>query len=525
MISARLEGKPGLNLDIKQEKTGQAVKEKSEYVPEDPDLDRDITRLHVMARTGELPSEDAERQINTYLLAAACANSRLENTRIKSRWLIMRLNDAPQAANLPDLGQVLHRVMMRSPIPCSLSKVVEQSIPCFRHSMRVIPYTDSQPVLISLVMATLLGTYPMNAKKTVFGVRVEFFRRIHSLLTASPEAQTRFCAENEPVVLLSCMEYVSRIGPVFFPVQHAFMTSCDASTAAFMRRIPSLCDELRQALNEQGGMPWPVLRQTCFELVQKVSRFKRCHRSVQRIQQQPQTIQDSVVAHWEAPFLPSRREHEYRLLASGLGLNQTTIQYIQQSLGVWPLPKNLTGMQIRALLSQDGATKRVSFLKTHRYVCMHCAVVQKNATWPKLRLNVSIQRVVCTACMKPDIIHVNLLGRILWLHKTFYYFCPCCTTVQPYTGEGITWRENEGCAHVPEARSKSRRGKTQCLFCSEPAGGGTVERVDHLTGEMHSFHYCQRHMPRHEVLRDCHNVQDMRRAHARMPRGLFHGKL
>ena len=304
-----------------------------------------------MARTGELSSEDAERQINTYLMAAAFVSKKSPHN-MNPRWLIMRLNDAPQAANLPDLGQALHRVMMRDPIPCSLSKVIEQSIPCLRHSMRVITYTDSQPVILSLVMATLLGTYPSNAKKTVFSVRVEMFRRMHSLLTSSPEEQTRFCSENEPVVLLSCMEYVSRIAPLFMPVQHAFMTSCDASTAAFLRRIPPLCDELRQTLNEQGCMSWPLLRQGCLELVQKVSRFKRCHRSIPRCHAQPPCQHENIVAHWDAPFLPSMREHEYRLLASGLGLNASTIQYMQQSLGVWPLPNNLTKIQVQTEIAR-----------------------------------------------------------------------------------------------------------------------------------------------------------------------------
>ena len=356
MTSARLEGETGskpenANRDAIDCLPGDpCVKNDAiEYVPGDPCLNRDIAILHEMARTGELSSEDAERQINTYLMAAAYAGRECTK-HVNPRWLIMRLNDAPQPANLPDLGQALHRVVMRSPIPCSLSKVIEQSIPCFRHSMRVIQYTDSQPVIISLVMAMLLGTYPANAKKTVFSVRVEIFRRIHALLTSSPEEQTRFCAENEPIILLSCMEYMSRIAPMFMPVQHSFMNSCDASTAAFMRRIPPLCDELRQMLNEQGCMPWPVLRQACLELVQKVSRFKRCHRSVPKGHAQTPEQQENIVCHWDAPFLPSRNGHEYRLLAYSLGLNAATIQYMQQSLGVWPLPKNLTSIQVKPKL-------------------------------------------------------------------------------------------------------------------------------------------------------------------------------
>jgi hypothetical protein len=37
----------------------------------------------------------------------------------------------------------------------------------------------------------------------------------------------------------------------------------------------------------------------------------------------------------------------------------------------------------------------------------------------------------------------------------------------------------------------------------------TALRVDHLTGEMQEFHYCQRHAPRSETARMCVNARQM----------------
>jgi hypothetical protein len=55
--------------------------------------------------------------------------------------------------------------------------------------------------------------------------------------------------------------------------------------------------------------------------------------------------------------------------------------------------------------------------------------------------------------------------------------------------------------------------------CSELALAHAVRRVDQLTGEMHEFHYCQRHTPRPEAVRLCVNARQLGALGTQMPRG------
>ena len=356
-----------------------AIDDEESYIPECPELDREVRQIHALARRGLVPVDAAERQLNTYLLAAAWA--RQPARALPPRRLVLPLTDAPHHGLLPDLGQIIHRVLARDPVPCALSAVVEQCIPCFRHATRVICYDrDSQEPLLSLVLALALGLYPGTVKRPGFCTRVRLYEEVHRLLTAPAAVQAEFCAAHEDVLILACMEYVARVVPVHMPVQSQLLTGEDSATAGFFRRIPVLCDELRQWLDSGGGLGdafWPSVRAACAVRVERVSRLKRCHPPHERDahaagvpaagQGEPgSTSRGTIRAHWDAPLLADGTPDEYRLMGLGLGLRGGVLQHIQRELRVSQLPPNLRDMQIRSVERAARSSGDAAYLQTFR---------------------------------------------------------------------------------------------------------------------------------------------------------------
>jgi hypothetical protein len=476
------------------------------HVPACPRLDAEVERLHWLARHGHIAPEHATRQINTYLLAAAGPPP-----GVPPRWLLLPLTDAPHPATLPDLGPALSRLLSRSPYPLALSAVLAQCIPSMRSASRDIGFRDSQAVCINLVAALLLGTYDPPVRQPTFATRARLYRRLHAVLTSGPAEQTAFCVRNEPAVLLACMEYLARVVPAYMPVQAALLTDDDAPTGAFFKKLPAICDEYRQQLEAQPeGLAWAGLRGQCLELVERVSRFKRCQRPRPARRAQPRlTLPGGAVAYLVAPRLLSDSADEFGLLGLALGLDGPALQAVQRCVQVHTLPSNLRDAQL-ARLAGAGLCRRTAYFRTHRHLCIQCVLAHRHVDALRCRLDTVSQGLVCATCLQGDLVCVDLLGRVLQVHDEHFILCPACLTVQPYRADERTWADT--CTHA--APPAPRPPRPSCCVCLEAGPALALQRVDHLTGQLHTFNYCPRHAPRHETARSCANVAQLARHHA-----------
>jgi hypothetical protein len=150
---------------------------------------------------------------------------------------------------------------------------------------------------------------------------------------------------------------------------------------------------------------------------------------------------------------------------------------------------------------------------------MNCSLHHKHHQTPRLRLDTIEQKLVCATCMKSDLIHVNMLGRILRFKRQHFYLCPSCVSVQQYMGQGEqpwSWggasdTSKPKCPHLhgQQAVQGGGRKRRSCEVCSEAALAHGVERVDHMTGRLQYFFYCQRHFPRLDILIKCINARQM----------------
>ncbi len=481
------------------------------FVPDNPSLDREIRALHHLARTGVIPTDVADRQLNTYLLAASPA------AHGPSRGLlVLPITDAPHYSQLPDLGTFIHRVLVRSPLPGSLSALLQYCVPCLRHAPRQLLFEDSQDALLNLVLALLLGLYPGGAvKRPSFRVRSGVFHRVHTLLTSARAVQSEFCRANQNILLLACLEYVARLMPLHMPAQAAFLASKDAAAMAYFRRIPAMCDELRLALDEPDGAGWPQVQCACTAAIERVSRLKKSNTAAQA---RPQAIEPAAVrqsgslaAYWSAPcLLGAPSLDEFRLLGRELGLNGSLIHHVQQEMQIFPLPQNLCRLQLESLARKRVGASGSAYLRTRHFVCAHCALLHKGVAPPRLRLDTLRQRLVCSTCTGTELLSIDMLGRVLRHRRKCFVFCPGCASIQPYQGEeeaAMFWTA-DGCTHRHAAKGGGRQ-REACCACTETAGPNPVERVDHLTGQMQRFFFCQRHTPRHDELASCVNARQI----------------
>lgn len=476
-------------------------------------LAREIQALHALARSGEIPTDVAERQLNSYLLAVGS-----RSPGVSPHLLVLPITDAPHHSLLPDLGYVVHRILSQNPLQCSLSGVLQHCLPTLRHAARPVTYEDSQDVLLNLVLALLLGLYPGGGvKKPCFEARAVLFTRLHGLLTASPEEQTLFCRGNHALVHLACMEYAARVLPANSPSQTAFIHERDPSTTVYFRRIPAVCDEFRQSLDTAEPPPWLEIRSIAHAAVERVVRLKKAGgpshaRDPAGLDPALLRPQANLAAYWTVPFLGGRPSpDEFRILGQGLGLAGPLIRHIQQEIQVFGLPGNLRRIQVEAISKAGIPGRAQTYTRTRHFLCQHCSLQHKSCLPPKLRLDTIRQALICSVCSSKDIISIDMVGRVLRHKRQSFVLCPGCVRVRQFKGheEMRAWFLGS-CqhSHVP-GRSSNVKDRPVCMACPEPANQHQIERVDHLTGAMRPFFFCQRHMPRSDELARCLNARQL----------------
>ena len=307
-----------------------------------PKLDREIHALHALARSGVIPLDTADRQLNSYLLAAA-----RPIPGVPPRLLVMPIADAPHHSVLPDLGNVIHGILTHNPMPGSLSSVLEQCLPAWRHSTKPITYDDSQDVLLNVALALLLGLYPGGTvRRPRFEARAKLFARIHQLLTDTHESKTNFCRKHPAILLMACMEYTARVLPVNIPSQHAFIQERDPSTAMYFRRIPVLGDEMRESLDTIEPPDWSDIQSFAASMVERVTRLKKTGptqtpRECTATEIPQRLPREEIASYWDVPRLQGTPSiEEYRVLGLGMNLQGNTLSYMQRNVQVRALPSH-----------------------------------------------------------------------------------------------------------------------------------------------------------------------------------------
>jgi len=276
--------------------------------------------------------------------------------------LVFSADDAPQLANLPDLGPALRDCLMKK--KCNGNSLVHHlqgCLPVAKSACKAPPVDQpSCCIMLHVLLATLLGLYPNCVKKPPFAVRARIFARVHGLLTACADAQAAFAAQHRPLLVFALAEYTCRLIPVYFPAEHESMCSNQA-VLAYFEQGPAIFDAFRQECVDDGMEPWAKLAASAQEAHEKLS---RTYRSKCRLSQQlkkPPHCETSIEAlraalecqrmvsygcHWSNESLMST---EYAALLSEKGLERD-VAAIHSLVKVAELPGSIKSMQVSLVL-------------------------------------------------------------------------------------------------------------------------------------------------------------------------------
>jgi len=482
------------------------------FIPANQGMDAELLRLNESARTGGTSMREAERQMNRYLLAGCVLAA--DPSFPRPEWLVLTPDDAPQPANVPDLGHAIRHVFCkRQHSECS-QMLIEYVIPCFRQHGAFTPYAVGLTPCLNVVVAFMLGLYEGALRKPSFHVKQHYFGKLHALLTASDADRQRFCRENPNILLASMAEYLTRLLPQYFPVEYEQLLQ-QPMMHYFFERVPLFSDEIRSQ-NETRVGTWAQLDAACAAFMEKIGRLKR-HRGL-RPASLPRRPRGSEEPHssryWSLPLLADNSPQETTLLAQSHGLHAGRLSAVQSILQLYVLPGSLRQMQERALAALRDSRK--AHFSTKVYVCSTCVDILQPRN--SLRLNTTTGGIICAACKTQSIILVESLGRILVTREgAKLMWCPYCASVQKYS-ESVPWWTGS-CAHAPPQESPQAppRGSEGQLHrhvchkgqCNNAQARKSVSRVNHLTGELYQFWYCSKHQPSERDVRHQCNVRDM----------------
>jgi hypothetical protein len=468
--------------------------------------------LHLWARDGVCSQYVIEHRLNAYLALPGLMKNH-EFFRSKPWMGIMFSDESPCMENVPDLWVIMRDTLKNIVNPRKktmdknmLHMIFMQAIPCF-HQNNKQPVVDMYISIVwNVLLALLLGLYKNANKKPHFVLRVRFFQKIHQLLTSSMEIQEQFFLKHTSLIVLAFMEYIAQIAPQFWPVEHEFLVS-NNNLDIFFAKIPLICDEFRVM---DVHVTWDDLEKEAASKIHKCSRTRRLNKSdflVTETKRAACNVRDFL----ECPVLMhSLNMNEYKLLSHGFRIPVDVLKNGHSLIQVHVLPKNIKEIQISKLQDKYKCVK-LQYMNSRLHLCVHCTY-HKNNLHHKFRLNIHKEKLICSECMRDDVISVDVLGRSMVVHGNTYILCPICCTVHVYQGDGNSWISS--CKSYIKQEKQEKIKCDVCGDCSVNANGGfqgnTYERINQLTGAMETIGFCFKHQPNDYAVNNCVNIHQMK---------------
>jgi hypothetical protein len=330
-------------------------------------------------------------------------------------------------------------------------------------------------------------------------------------MTSSTEAQIEFAKKHESLLVFACMEYVTRVAIEYMPVEYEFLKDMGAM-ACFFERVPLMCDEYRQTIDENKTLAWGSLNELAGTYVDKITRLKRRQKLLRKDPSSVSLSPEEIYSCMDVPILRGLDSTEYGLAGNCLGISPDVLSHTQQLLVVHPLPTNLWGIQwqrlVESLKQRPGTTYRQLYMQTRMHICLAC-MSQKAGGGRVFRLDTLTQKLICANCFSDQILSVDLLGRTVRAKSITYYMCPSCLTLQTYQGNELMW-STDSCPHEPHVKQDQKRAaKSICDMCDDAATPTRWDRVDFLTGKIETIRCCQRHTPSWEESKYCTNTRQL----------------
>ena len=421
---------------------------------------------------------------------------------------------------LPDIGKDIRELFYPRKHKNLILYLIEYSLPYIKHNRLSLPSMNSinsNSVLdfSRIILGSLLGIFPHCKRKPTWPIRVQIYDFFHKMMTSKTIAHIyAFCDDNIPLLRISIIEYfvyfIQQNMPVESMLNETYVKDCSISMMHMYGNILFITDSFRQSclqkdfclqkINAAAVLAVERLNRLCKG---KTGRNKKNHkenlRDFHNFFQKctPQQITETI-------NLPCIRHCSYTLQMQSNIKDLNQIMYakmFQQNIVATSLPKNIVFEQFKAVENKL-ITKGSRVLQCmNLHVCFLCSCLKGPSN--AIRFNEDERTVLCDVCKcSKYLIKINLVGRILKVFDTHYYFCHFCCKVHPWRHDGS---EFICCSHQ---KPNTQVGKKRCIFCDK-LQCETINVLDDRIGVMQPVHLCRWHMPYDHVIPYIHNLDSL----------------
>ena len=454
-------------------------------------LDAEFRVLHEQLRLGR---EDAQLEIDRRLHACAAADGGWARHPVFGRlpisWLYTAREDTIQFRRLPDLMRFLSNSVLRQRWTGSLFDVLfHNSLPCLKRG-RLLPLpTTNDPgatvACVNVLHGTLLGLYPTCAKHPVFHVRRALVVGLRVVATASPEARVQFLESVPHLVRLCFLEYTLNVTHEFCPQEiEAYVQP--RPLASFVGAVANVCDYFRTDALQTTVLTWSRLEAVAQQCLERFART--CRMRATRVPVVGTVAARRVLAAWRKSELHQPRRYEVlataleqpkTTLAGGLralvageteagGTLAAVVEALQTNVSTHALPRNLVAASAAALRNAIARDPYRVHCASKLHACMWCLNRPTgNPLAQRLRLDTETRSLSCATCGPgAPVIRINLLGRLLRVGDSYFYFCAKCRSVHVWGGAGTEFGEGPctRAGRAPESVPPAPHDQTLPLF-------------------------------------------------------------
>jgi len=260
-----------------------------------------------------------------------------------------------------------------------------------------------------------------------------------------------------------------------------------------------LCDEFR-SLN--GDEAWDQIEALASAITEKSPRIRNKLAQAEKTHTERLSEKDLMRA-LQCPYLLSPTKDDNLMLAHSFGIRASVLSKVHSLVRVHDLPSCVAEVQ-RASLRENVNNPMAAWMRSRLYCCMSC-LAQKAVLEKDFKADILSSRLVCEKCRSANVICVDLLGRVAFIMRKNYVFCPACVSVHEYSASSGAWPLR--CCRP--AQERVAPPLAACCVCQETHQVTGFERVSHLTGGLETLFYCARHQPKPDLAALAVNVRQL----------------
>ena len=399
-------------------------------------------------------------------------------------WMVLDYDDTFHYWNLPDLCPVIRATLMGL-CPCLHLQKLFNMFLCGKRYRRLVNTADTTVQLSAAVINTLhgllLGLYPFNERRLELAQRAAIAGRLRQAM--STRTHVEMIASHPCLMCLSLIEYVVNVVEDFCPVEWGMIGLVQGGRSQCLAACEAFRENAVVAAVESAEF-WGRLEQDAVGVVAALGKYfkgahfyQHHHRSAapSASAHLAMAISSRVIQNTASVFGQLKAAYPHITFKQAEALEEIwTTVYVRR------LPAHTTMCQMEALDKTTMCAFREKEMHTFP-VCLACCLRKVDVLKCLFRYDCVSCELICNECMHSRyVVHVNMLGRVLYVRDRVLILCDRCLRPR-------YWDQQCEC-HVAEAASVPR-----CFMCDNHNVFSSKDVVDVRNIRMVTVSFCYKH--------------------------------